>query len=177
MTLKDYQFLLSIEGLTQEEQYEKQINYLGLSYERDSIDKIGKELSKVFSQPVSTDNRIRKYFYIKGSGIWKVANNIRKEKASQFTFFESFLYDKDEVVNNLHNILAIYIRPLKWYGIEKWDPNKHEHNANILLNADMKYVSPLINFFFLLAKKYMKNTNITSLNHQTREIETMMQNK
>lgn len=177
MTLKDYQFLLSLEGLPEEEQIEKQMEYLKLDYNKQSIDEIKNKIIKSFSVPLSKYSRIRRYFYIKGNGVWKVANDIRKEKGSQFTYFESFLYDKENITNNLHNLMAIYIRPLKWYGIEKWDVNKHSKNANVLLNTDMKYIYPLIDFFFLNAKKYIMNTNITSLNNQTREIQQMMRDK
>lgn len=180
MKLKDYQFLLSIQKLTDTEQLSKQMEYLGVSYEKHSIDEIRNRILKTFAEPVDEYRTPRKWFYVKGHGIWKVAFNIRKETGAQFTYFESLLYaptgaeGKDIVEQNLHNLLAVYIRPLRWYGIEKWDIEKHERNANILLNVDMKYIYPMIDFFFLNAKNFIRNTNITSLNQQTNQIKMEM---
>lgn len=171
MKLKDYQFYLSIEDLPEDEKLEKQMSYLCLDFEKHSIDEIKRRIFKVFSQRLFDYKAPRKWFYIPRHGIWKVSQNIRKEKGSQFTFFESFLFDESQITQNLHNLLAIYIRPLKWYGIEKWDVEKHSKNASVLLETDMKYIYPILDFFFLSVKNYIRNTNIISLNKQTMEIQ------
>lgn len=176
MKLKDYIFYLSLEGSAQERE-NKLMEYLGLSYDKNSLDSITKKINKIFNTDLSTYKKIFKWFYIKGHGIWSVRNDIRKESAAQFILYDSYLIDSGTTLSNLHNILSIYIRPVKWYGVEKWIESNHEKNANILLNSDMKYIYPLINFFFLNATNYILNTNIIYLNQETKEIHQEMQEK
>lgn len=176
MKLKDYIFYLTLEGDAQER--EKQLmEYLGLSYDKNSLDSISKKINKIFNIDLSDYKKIFKLFYIKGHGIWSVRNNIRKESAAQFILFDSYMIDSGTTLSNLHNILSIYIRPLKWNGVEDWDVEKHEKNANTLLNTDMKYIYPLINFFFLNVTNYILNTNIIYLNQETRQIHKEMLEK
>lgn len=176
MKLKDYIFYLQLEG-DQKNREDKMMEYLNLSYDKNSLDEISKKISKMFNKDISKYKKIFKWFYIKGHGFWGVRNNIRKESASQFILFDSYMIDSGTTISNLHNILSIYIRPLTITGVEKWDVEKHQKNADILLNTDMKYIFPLIGFFFLNAMNYMLNTNIIYLNQQTREIHQEMLGK
>lgn len=174
MKLKDYIFYLQLEG-DQKQREDKMLQHLGLSFDKNSLDEISKKISNVFNKDVSQYKKVFKWFYIKNHGIWAVRNDIRKENASQFILFDSYMIDSGTTISNLHNILSIYVRPLTWRGVEKWDINKHDKNADILLNTEMKYIFPLINFFFLNAMNYILNTNIIYLNQQTREIHQEMQ--
>lgn len=166
ITLKDFIFIQSLELLDKESKEQKLLEYFGMSYDKNSLDEMRKKISKLYTIDYTFRTKIFNYFYVKGYGFWKIENDIRKCPASQFVLFDSYLLQEKEIMDNLHNILSIYIRPVKWFKIEKWNTDKHSINANKLLNSDMNYIYPMINFFFRSAKKYIRNMNIIYLNEQ-----------
>lgn len=172
MTLKDFIFINNLEG-SEREKEEKIVEYLGLAYDKNSLDDLRNRFSKLYLTNYSTKVKVFRYFNV-NKKIWKIERNIRRCPASQFVLFDSYLNQDKEIMNNLHLILSIYIRPLKWFRIEKWDAEKHEHNANILLEADMKYIYPMISFFFLNVRRYIRNMNIIYLNQAQMEYQKEM---
>lgn len=170
MKLRDYIYINSIPtDISDKEREERLIKYMGLDYSKDSLDKINDKVHKLYDmKSISEVKILYKYFRV-GKKIWKVERNIRTCPASQFILFDSYI-NNDDIISNLHNILSIYIRPVRWYGkIEKWNPDNHQKNSETLLNVDMKYIYPMISFFFHSVMKYMKNINIIYLNQQTQE--------
>lgn len=156
MTIKQYQYIQSISGATD---YEIQLlDYFkidkSLPYQ-EAIEKLNKILTIT---PTAVKSKIK----VNGK-CFKVEQDFMEGSVEQFTRLDNLLAEENNTMN-LHKLLAIYIRPYKWFRIEKYNPTKQEAIANQLLEMDMEVAQGLLLFFSLLAAKYMKNINIHYLN-------------
>jgi hypothetical protein len=95
--------------------------------------------------------------------IYKIEKDLLDSSFEQFVRLDNLIAENDNV-NNLHKLLAIYLRPVKWFQIEKYNLKTQDIIAEELLQMDMNIAQGLLLFFSQYANKYMDNINISYLN-------------
>ncbi len=155
MTIRDYQ-LITNTGTTEEQI----ITHFKIDKSK-SIDYVQNKLKEFVT--IDTKVYVKRYIRLNGK-LYKIEKNLQKLSYEQFSRLEMILAENNNV-ENLHKLLAIYIRPVNiFFRIRKYDMQEQEKIANELLNLDMSIAQSIINFFFLYGMNYMKNINISYLN-------------
>lgn len=178
MTLEQYIYLNKIPTGSTIAYYNTQVlEYFNVDYSSLSVKEVYTKVKELTDIKVSDIKKDK----IKINGKWfKIQKSITKSTFGQFIELESYLLDKDYLINNLHEVLSIYVRPRKWnwkkfrYDIEKWDSDKKEQNSKYLLGMDINDCFGLNVFFYLCEADSMKNIKNHYLNQQMEKINQMM---
>ena len=120
------------------------------------------------------DYKIGKYIYFNKKE-WLIEKDLLDSTFEQWIQLE-ILINKQDNINNLHRLLAIYLRPirkskiLKRKEIEPYNLEKQEAIANELLDLPLEIAKTLMIFFYQFVVESLNNMKITYLNKMTEQI-------
>ena len=104
-------------------------------------------------------------FSFKDKWYW-IEKDLTKLQYIQFVLLEQYI--DDDVVQNLHNIIALFCRPeiKSWFRrkVEPFNQDTHEALANEFLDLDMSVANALIVFFWELGNHSLRHMRIQFLN-------------
>ncbi len=80
--------------------------------------------------------------------------NARKITGGQWVTIMHFLEDEEKVDANLHNLLACFAYPIKWFRA-KYVPEAHNQIAEDMLDLPVTFVKPLTDFFLSDYQRYV----------------------
>lgn len=168
MTIKDYQYIMSLDK-TDELLWEKQvIDYLKVDTKK-SIDDVLLEVRKKLA---ITPKSINKHYFWFKNNLWYIEKNLIELSYEQFARLDN-LISEDDNINNLHKLLSIYVRPWNCKFSLKTQDKVYEK----LLDLDINFAQGLLVFFFANAQRYMKYINIHYLNQMKNPLPLLTQNK
>lgn len=175
MKLRDYIELNKIDK--DDKEYDiKVLKYFNIDYSKLTPLQV-KEKIKEFTNVNATKITKNK---IKINGERFHIDNILKSTYSQWILLESYLTEEDYFINNLHKVLAIYIRPrvfnwkkLRWEG-KKFSDIDLEKNSEKILDMDVNDAFGLNVFFYQRDKKSINNMKILYLNEKMRKLNQTM---
>lgn len=139
---------------------------------KEVIEKV-KELTEIKPSTIKNKIKINKKWFM-------IEQDITKSSFNQFISLESYLNDNDFFINNLNEVLSIYVRPriFNWkklrYEIEKFDSNNKKKNDDLLLEMNINDAFGLNVFFYQNAQVSIKNMKIHYLNDLMMKIDQMM---
>ena len=175
MTIKDYQYINLIPtGST----YEYEIcKYFNINTDR-SKDEVRKDLSKKIEVK---DWVMEKPEFVFSGRTWMIEKDFLDCTFEQWIRLET-LIAKENNLENLHKLIAIYCRPTtkKWNGktiIKPFILREQEHIANELLNLPIDIAQTIIVFFYHIVKMSLRNIVIPSLNQMNLEINNLTKKK
>jgi len=126
-----------------------------------TIDEVGEQLKKCME--ITPTTKFKKYYWF-NKKLWKVCFPFTDESFDQWARLETILAENNNL-QNINRLLALYFRPVKWYGkVKKFDLNTQEPIEEDLLDLDMNIANGLLLFFSIVAFKYMNNIRAHYLN-------------
>ena len=179
VTLKQFQ---AIQAMLKDEGdvYQKNTELISILSGKDikEVEKIAlkgyTEILKVLefiNEPI--ENKLTNTFKLNGKK-YRVISDIYKLNGGQYITLQHLLKDSDSVINNLHQIMAVFAIPYerKWYGWKrgKYNSDQHEEIAEEMLQLPISIAQPLSTFFFENWKRSVEHM-LESSEKQTREIE------
>ena len=122
-------------------------------------------------QPI--ENKLTRKFNLKGKR-YRIISDIYDLNGGQYITLQHLLKDPDKVIDNLHQIMAVFAVPYerKWWGWKqgKYDSDKHEEIAEEMLSLPVSIAQPLSSFFFANWKKSVERMLVSS-ESQARKLE------
>lgn len=119
---------------------------------------------KFISEPI--ENKLTHKFNLKGKR-YRIVSDVYKLNGGQYITLQHLLKDPDRVIDNLHEIMAIFaIQDERfWYGWRKgkYDSKKHEEVAQAMLDCPVTIVQPLAAFFLLSWKRFAEHSLASSV--------------
>jgi len=175
MKLKDY---IELNKFDRDDKFyhKKILDYFGV----DSSNMTAKEVIKKSNELIDLKPSTIEDTKIKINGKKYYIEDILKSSYNQWVMLEEFLKSEEEFITNLHKVLSIYLRPMKWSWLKlkyipiKWDNSIKEEIENDILEMDMNDALGLNVFFYQREKEYIKNTRILYLNRKTMIMNQMM---
>jgi len=170
MIIRDFKYISTLD--TGSTTYELDlINYFKIPTNQ-SVEKVGEQLKKYMD--VVPITKFKKYYWFKGK-LWKVCMPLQDETFDQWSRMETILAEENNI-QNINRLLAIYFRPVRWYGkVRKFNLNTQEKIEESLLDLDMNIANGLTLFFSIVGFKYMNNIKVFFLNQTkatTKEVPT-----
>jgi hypothetical protein len=159
MLIRDYKYISTLN--TGSTTYEMDlIKYFGISTDQ-TIDEVSNELKKKLN--IEEPDNIKKYYWFKKK-LWKVCTPFQDETFDQWARLETILAE-DNNLQNINRLIALYFRPVKWYGkVKNFDMNTQEQIEEDLLDLDVNIGQKLLLFFSIVGFKYMNNIRAYYLN-------------
>lgn len=170
MLVKDFQYINSISGSTNYE--ELILTHFNIS-KNQTIEKVQLELESALK---INPREIKGNFIRFNKKKWGIEKDLLECTYEQFNRLEMLLAEEKNI-ENLHKLLAIYVRPRKWFKIEKFNLKRQDDIAKELLELDMNIAQGLILFFYLNATKSFLNINISYLNQMKKPNQTLIQSR
>lgn len=137
-----------------------------------SIETLTKEL-KSFGEieSLNPNQKVNLKYKIKGRR-FKVIWQTQKLSAAQYIDVTHFCKDSENIVHNIHNILASISIERTWYGKEKpYNGTKHKEIADLILNnMTIEQAYPIMLFFC----RYSKALQDSILSYLEQEVENQM---
>jgi hypothetical protein len=136
-----------------------------ISYFKIDTDQTREKVSQDLDKIIKVEQKIikRKYIWFKRK-LWKICLPLQEETFDQWTRMETILAENNNN-KNLHKLLAIYLRPVKWYGkLKKFDMRNQDKIENDLLDIDMSTAQSILVFFSIVALKSMNYIKVFYLN-------------
>lgn len=162
MTVKDYQFVKSLDsGSTT---FELDL----IEYFKIDTTKTNKEVKEELVNILRYEEKeIGQTISINGKE-YGIEKDLLSSQFDQFIQLDKILAE-DKNVENLHRLLAIYIRPMKRKlfkkVIEPFDLNKQDEIAKDILNMEIGYaINAMVFFYSYVNNILMKNIKISYLN-------------
>lgn len=154
---KDTEIIALLTGTTY-----KDVMGLTLEAKRDELSRIQflKDLDKI--RP-----KLKKHFWIKGKRFY-VELNMQKITGGQYVDLMTFLKQPDKANENIHNVLAVLAKPLKFGFIKakKYDGENHLERAKLFYdNLKVLQVYPITVFFCKLSD-YLTKAMLDYLNSE-----------
>ena len=164
VTLKQFQ---AIQALLKDEEadlYQKNTEMIAILSGMDLADvaqlslksyaKIMKVLEFI-SEPM--ENKLTRKFMLNGKK-YRIVSDVYKLNGGQYITLQHLLRDSDKVIDNLHQIMAIFAIPYKrkWWGWKRaeYDSNNHEWISEEMLDLPVSIAQPLSAFFFANWMRY-----------------------
>ncbi len=164
VTLKQFQ---AIQALLKDEEadlYQKNTEMIAILSGMDLADvaqlslksyaKIMKVLEFI-SEPM--ENKLTRKFMLNGKK-YRIVSDVYKLNGGQYITLQHLLRDSEKVIDNLHQIMAIFAIPYKrkWWGWKRteYDSNNHEWISEEMLDLPVSIAQPLSAFFFANWMKY-----------------------
>jgi len=168
MKVKDYQFLCSLDSGSTTYEVDL-IRYFNIDT-TETPENVRKKLLEV----IKYEPKPIKETYIISGKTYGVEKELLDCQFEQFIQLDKILAEERNV-DNLHKLLAIYLRPSKkklfWNRIEPFDINKQEQIANELLEMNFDEALGAILFFYQNAlNTIMKNIKTSYLNKQSQQM-------
>lgn len=162
MKIKEYQEIMLMDSgsTTYVSELGKRLNIKGtLSYS----DAYGEILKKLDIKPIE---KLPRLFFI-GKKIYMFDNDLLGATFDQFSLMDQILAEEDNV-QNLHKLLALYLRPMSWlWRIKKFNINTQEKiSLYIRDNLEIEDAFGLMLFFYNYAIVYIKYMSQHFLNLQ-----------
>ena len=127
------------------------------------------------SQPI--ENKLRRTFKLNGYK-YRILSDVYKLNGGQYITLQHLLRDPEKVVDNMHQIMAVFVIPYerKWYGWKRgeYDPNNHEWISKEMLNCSIDIIHPLSAFFLDSWKKFVERTLASSVKEVKKAEKTMI---
>ena len=173
MTIKDYQDVLSLDsGAT---------NYVTLVGGILNIDK-GSSYTEAYKEIVNRLDvkpleKIPKFFMI-GNKMFFYEKDFLKIRFEQFSRLDAMIAE-DKNIQNLHLLLAIFLRPVNLFKrkIKTYNLNEQEKIAYYIQNnMDIEQAMTLMVFFYHVAQKYINYTKM-HFSQMIMEQSTLIKNK
>ena len=157
VTLKQFQ---AIQALLKDEEadvYQKNTEMIAILSGMDLADvaqlslksyaKIMKVLEFI-SEPM--ENKLTRKFKLNGKK-YRIVSDVYKLNGGQYITLQHLLRDSEKVIDNLHQIMAIFAIPYerKWWGWKRaeYDSNNHERVSEEMLDLPVSIAQPLSAFF------------------------------
>lgn len=159
MKVSDFKYISSLDsGSTT---YETDlIKYFKISTDQ-TIEKVGEDLKKVMD--IVPIEKVKGYYWFKKK-LWKLCIPLQDETFDQWARMETILAEENNV-QNINRLLAIYFRPVRWYGkVRKFSLKTQEKIEEDLLDLDMNIANGMMLFFSIVGFKYMNNIKVFYLN-------------
>lgn len=164
VTLKQFQ---AIQALLKDEEadlYQKNTEMIAILSGMDLADvaqlslksyaKIMKVLEFI-SEPM--ENKLTRKFKLNGKK-YRIVSDVYKLNGGQYITLQHLLKDSEKVIDNLHQIMAIFAIPYerKWWGWKRteYDSNNHEWVSEEMLDLPVSIAQPLSAFFFANWMRY-----------------------
>jgi len=163
-----------INKINELEEFEKLLNLVSLlgNVPIEELESISfTELNKLYQLITFTNDKQSDYIAFKtsiGGKEYGLDYEWKTMKAKTYIDLDSYLSDKDNVIDNLHYIAAILFRPInkvskKGYELEEYDYNKLDENALFMLeNMNINQILPAL-FFFSNLNQNLLITTLDSL--------------
>ena len=172
MTIKDFKYISKLDsGSTT---YETDlINYFKIDTDQ-TLEQVSEDLQKAMKIENKEIKRVHFFFKKK---LWKICIPLSEETFDQWTRLESIISEENNA-ENLNRLLAIYLRPVKWYGkVKKFNLSNQEKIEEDLLDLDMDLAQSIMVFFSMVAYRYMMHIKIYFLNQAKIQMMESTQNK
>lgn len=96
------------------------------------------------------ENKLTRKFKLNGKK-YRVTSDVYQLNGGQYITLQHLLKDPDKVIDNLHEIMAVFAVPYerKWWGWKrgKYDSDQHTATAAEMLDCPVSIVQPLSAFF------------------------------
>lgn len=161
MLVKDFRYISTLD--TGSTTYETDlINYFKIDTNQ-TLEKCGMDLkNKMDIVPVS---KVRKYYWFKKK-LWKLCTPLMDETYDQWARMEVILAEGDNI-RNLNRLLAIYFRPVRWYGkVKPFSLKTQEKIEEDILELDMNLANGFMLFFSVRGFKFLNNIKAFYLNQR-----------
>lgn len=140
------------------------IDYFQINKKQD-LDKVASDLQNAMTiKPYELKGNIIKY----NGKTWVIEEPFLEKTYEQWKRLEITIAEGDNI-KNLHRLLAIYLRPKKWFRIEPFDLKTQTEIENELLGLDVSIANAIMSRFFLSVTKRMRNINIFYLNQMKKQ--------
>lgn len=176
MLIRDYQYISSLNTGSTTYEYEL-AKYFNIDTTK-TIEDVRKELVKCLE---TKEYKLGKTIYFNKKE-WLVEQDILDSTFEQWVLLETIL-SEDNNINNLHKLIALYLRPVIRKGIfkkkviEPFNMNNHDKISIELLDLPIEIANALIVFFWNLVPEYMNNIKTHYLNLSNHQINTIINQK
>lgn len=169
MNIRQYQYISTLNTGDTAKYEEEIIDYFKIDKTL-TPEKVQVELEKKLE--VKAKDIKKNYKFLLNKKWYKLENDFLESSYEQFVRLDILLAENKNI-NNLHKLLAIYCRPVNWYGkIKKYNLRDQDKIAEELLNLDMGIAQSIMVFFYLNAMKCLKYTKIHYLNEMKKVVNT-----
>lgn len=144
----------------------------------ETFSKLCKKVNKAFELVSHKINNSKPKSYVRANGNMYFLNfDIAKSPMNAGRYVEVATFS-DNIIGNLHLIMATMANPIKWFKIQKHDSVSHDKIANDMLEMDFEVAYHSAVFFYAVFTKSIQNLHnyLASQTEKKEELKEAMEN-